>query len=380
MPPDRPHHSVAPDIAELLDALAVPFGTYYGVASCYPVPGARRLADLVADLLCALGKTGALTRQGRLGVDIAELWLRAHEVRRLFVAGADGMAIGVWRELCELGDRLGIEVAFVCADPSAWQARLPGTLAPCGEVGLLRDPDHPDVPPPVGTALPDAAFPTLPAACSELLEPLHAARAQEIYDGCLLAAFDALTSDRLLNSSDGEHALRSALARTPDAHAVPLATHAVRAAGLLRGYDIGFSEIGGVNFDDLLTADRLDQLDRLLSPEAAAAGVLAGMSSGCGGLRSIADNSAWVRQDDNWEVVPARGRPLLRAWQLSGGGNGVPNPTPRRPVDPRRSILWTRPPPHSICVSCEPIDCRTFRRIGDPPMRWARPPRARRRR
>lgn len=35
-------HGVAADDAELLDVLAVPFGTYVGVATCYPVPGAPR--------------------------------------------------------------------------------------------------------------------------------------------------------------------------------------------------------------------------------------------------------------------------------------------------------------------------------------------------
>ena len=383
MPPDRPHHSVAADIAELLDALAVPFGTYDGVATCYPVPGARRLADIVADLLCALGKTEALTRQGRLG----------SRHRRAVAAGPrafDGcssrgptaMAIEVWRELCDLGDRVGIEVVFVCADPSAWPARLPGTLVPIrGGGSWLRTPTVPTSRRRLAQRFPMSASPALPAACAELLEP----RARGPGPGDLRR----LPPGRLRcpgigsaprTRSDGEHAFRSALARTPDARAVPLAIHAVRAAGLLRGYDIGVSDIGGVNFDDLLTADRLDQLDRLLSPEAAAVGRAGGHVLG---VRGSAQYRRQQRMGAAGRQLGGRARPRpataagVAAQRRRQRGARPDSAAARRS---RRSILWTRPPPHSICVSCEPIDCRTFRRIGDPPMRWARPPRARRRR
>ena len=371
-------HGVAADDVGTLDALAVPFGTYGGVATCYPVPGATTLAHMVPDVLCALGKTEALTRRGRVGIDLAELWLRAHALRVLIVAGADGLGIEAWQDVCDLGDRVGFDVVFVCAEPSVWLARLPQALVPRrGAVFMGRAQGSPEVPPPVGTALPNAGFPALPAACARLLEPRHAARAQAIYDGCLLAAFEALEPDRLLGWPDAEHAFRSALARTPDLAAVALAIHAVRAAGLLRGYDIDVTTARGVHFDNLLTADRLDQLGRLLSPEEAAVGVLAGMGFDGWALRSVSDNGAWVSDRDNVHIVPARGQPLLRAGLLSGGDRTARACAPRRPVDPAQDALWATPPPAWVGVNCVPIDCRPFRYVGDPPMDWTRAPHAR---
>lgn len=68
MPPDRPGgHTVVADAPALLDALAAPFGTYVGVASCRPVPGTRSVEALSVDLLCALGKTQALTQKAGTG-------------------------------------------------------------------------------------------------------------------------------------------------------------------------------------------------------------------------------------------------------------------------------------------------------------------------
>lgn len=131
----------------------------------------------------------------------------------------------------------------------------------------------------MGHLCPTPASPDSPAACAELREPVHAARAQAIYDECLIAAFDALPSQRLLTQPDVDHTFRRALARTPDLDALALATHALRAAGILRGYDVRVrTDRNGLAFADLLTADRLAQLSGLLSPEAAAAGTLAGMS------------------------------------------------------------------------------------------------------
>ena len=91
MPSERRWHSVAPDSPLLLEALAAPFGTYLGVAVCRAVPGAGRLEDIAADLFCALGKTEALTSTLGARLDLAELWLHAHQVRQLFVTGADGL-------------------------------------------------------------------------------------------------------------------------------------------------------------------------------------------------------------------------------------------------------------------------------------------------
>ena len=92
MPPDRPGwHTVVADAPALLDALAAPFGTYVGVASCRPVPGTRSVEALSVDLLCALGKTQALTQKAGTGIAAAERWLRAHQLARLFVLGADGL-------------------------------------------------------------------------------------------------------------------------------------------------------------------------------------------------------------------------------------------------------------------------------------------------
>ncbi len=382
MPPDRPGwHTVVADAPALLDALAAPFGTYVGVASCRPVPGARSVKALSVDVLCALGKTQALTQKAGTGIAVAERWLRAHQLARLFVLGADGIRSDVWRGLCGLGDRIGFDVVFVTAQPERWAAELADVVHPGVDTVLGFDLERLQLLAPVGTPLPDVNFPALPAACAALLEPEHAARAQAIYDECLVAAFDALVADRLLDRSDAEHAFRCALARAPELAAAALATHAVRAAGILRGYHIGFDEhYGGVAFDDLLTGDRLAQLGRLLSPEHAAAGVLAGMS-GFSVPVDIAEHGGWVDLAGTGQIVPAAARALMRAWgQTRSKPLRAPFGRPPRPTDARAGLLWRTPPPESLSVDCQPIDCRSFRRIGDPPMDWTRPPSTRRRR
>lgn len=374
-------HSVVADAPKLLEALAVPFGTYYGVATCRPVPGARTLTDVLPDLLCALGKTEVLARPGRPSLELTQLWMRAHELARLFVTGADALPVGVWAELCQLGDQVGCDMVFVSAEPPRWLAQLPGSLHLGGPTHLESHPDWRQVQPPVGAALPDAEFPALPAACAQLLEADHATRAQAIYDDALAAAFDALPSNRLLTWADAEHAFRCALARTPDLDAVPLAIHAVRAAGLLRGYHLGFRRDCGVAFDDLLTADRLAQLRRLVLPDQAVAGVLAGMP-GTSWAFSVHGDGAWVHLDDTAHLVPVQARPLMRAWDKTEASSHRSRwaVAPPRPSDGRQRCLWRTPPPEALTVECEMIDCRAFRRIGDPPMDWTRPPRARRRR
>jgi hypothetical protein len=336
------------------------------------------------DLLCALGKTQALTQKLGTGIAVAEQWLRAHQLARLFVLGADGVGPQVWRGLCLLGDRIGFDVVFVTAQPERWAAEL-AELAeivhPGVDTVLAFDLEHLELLAPVGTPLPDVGFPALPAACAALLEPDHAARAQAIYDECLVAAFDALVVDRLLERRDAEHAFRCALGRAPDLTAVPLAIHAVRAAGVLRGYHISFDyDSGGVAFDDLLTGDRLAQLGRLLSPEQAAAGVLAGMAGFSVSL-DIAENGAWVDLAGSGHVVPPAARALMRAWgQTRSKPLQAPRGGPPRPTDARAGILWRTPPPERLSVDCQPIDCRSFRRIADPPMNWTRPPSSHRRR
>ena len=278
--PDQRRQRVVADTADLLEALAAPFGTYFGVATCRPVPGAKTLDGIVADLLWGLGKTEVLTRPGRATVEVAESWLRAHDVRHLLITGADALAAAVWVELCQLGVRVGCDIVFVSAQPSRWAAQLPEVLE-CGSwTYLVADPDRHELAPPVGAALPDVGFPGLPAACAELLDADHAPRAQAIYDDCLTVAFEALPSDRMFGWAAAEYAFRCALERTPDLDAVPLAMHALRAAGLLRGYHIDFRTDRGVAFDDLLTADRLAQLRRLVSTRQAGAGVIAGMPQG----------------------------------------------------------------------------------------------------
>ncbi len=246
---------------------------------------------------------------------------------------------------------------------------------------LAFDPERRPVLAAVGTPLPDVGFPALPAACAALLEPQHAARAQAIYDECLVAAFDALVADGLLDRRDAEHAFRCALVRAPDLAAVALATHAVRAAGILRGYHIGFEEhYGGVAFDHLLTGDRLAQLARLLSPAQAAAGVLAGMSASWLSV-DIARDGGRVDLGGVGHVVPAAARPLMRAWaQTRSKPLQAPSGRPPRPPDAGAGLLWRTPPPERLSVDCQPIDCRSFRRSGDPPMGWTRPPASHRRR
>jgi hypothetical protein len=382
MPPDRPGwHTVVADAPALLDALAAPFGTYIGVAACRPVPGTRSVEALSIDLLCALGKTQALTQKAGTGIAAAERWLRAHELARLFVLGADGIGTAVWRGLCLLGDRTGFDVVFVTAQPERWAAELAEVVHAGVDTMLAFDIERLPVLAPVGTPLPEIGFPALPAACAALLEHEHAARAQAIYDGCLVAAYDALVADRLLERGDAEHAFQCALGRAPDLTAVALAIHAVRAAGILRGYHIGFDYDGdGVAFDDLLTADRLAQLGRLLSPEQAAAGVLAGMA-GFSVSIDIAKDGARVHLAGTGHVVPPAARALMRAWgQTRSRPLQAPRGGPPRPTDARAGILWRRPPPGRVSVDCQPIDCRSFRRIGDPPMNWTRPPSSRRRR
>lgn len=386
MPHRRRWHTVVGDSPELLDVLAAPYGTYVGLAVCRPVPGATSLAAISVDLLCALGKTEALTQKGRVGLSVAEEWLQAHMLGWLFVVGADGLDAKLWRAMCRLGEGCGFDVVFVSADPARWIADLAGVVHPGEEIWLQIDPERRAVLAPVGTALPDAGFPALPAACAALLEPEHAARAQAIYDECLVAAFDALAADRLLERPDADHAFRCALGRVPDHSGVALAIHALRAAGILRGYHISVTEdydgvpVGGVAFDDLLTAERLAQLGRLLSPAEAAAGILAGMP---GGLRcgAIAEAGTWVMVDDTWQAVPAVGQALVRAWARSRAEPGQrPCVAPARHRDPRYGALWRSIPPTGLSLACEPIACGSFRMIGDPPMNWARPPRSRPRR
>ena len=287
----------------------------------------------------------------------------------------------MWHGLCLLGDRIGFDVVFVTAQPERWAAELGEVVHSGVDTILAYDLERLPVLAPVGTPLPDVGFPALPAACAELLEPEHGARAQAIYDECLVAGFDALMADRLLESRDAEHAFRCALGRAPDLTAVGLAIHAVRSAGILRGYHIGFDDHGGgVAFDDLLTGDRLAQLGRLLSPEQAASGVLAGMA-GCSTSVDIAEDGAWVELAGAGHVVPPAARALMRAW---GQARSIPFQAPRggpaRPTDAHAGILWRTPPPERVRVDCHPIDCSSFRRIGDPPMDWTRPPRSHRRR
>jgi len=188
------------------------------------------------------------------------------------------------------------------------------------------DPGRRAVLAPVGTQLPEVGFPALPAACAALLEPAHAARAQAVYDECLVAAFDALVCDRPLERRHADHALRCALARVPDHSGVALAVHAVRAAGILRGYHIGEA----------------------------------------GTLVSI---------DDAWQAVPDAGQPLLRAWVQTRPGPGQRQcGAPARHRDPRHGALWRAIPPAGLRLACEPIACGSFRMIGDPAMNWATPP------
>jgi hypothetical protein len=382
MRPDRPGwHTVVADAPALLDALAAPFGTYVGVASCRPIPGTRSVEALSVDLLCALGKTQALTQKAGTGMAVAERWLRAHELARLFVVGADGVRAEVWRDLCFLGDRIGFDVVFVTAQPERWAAELAEVVHPGVDTVLALDLERLELMAPVGTPLPDVGFPALPAACAALLEPEHAARAQAIYDECLVAAFDALVVDRLLERGDAEHAFRCALGRAPDLAAVALAIHAVRAAGILRGYHIGFEEShGGVALDDLLTGDRLGQLGRLLSPEQAAAGVMAGMSGSWASV-DIAEDGGRVDVAGVGHVVPTAARALMRAWaQTRSKPLQAPAGRPPRPPDARAGVLRRTPPPERLIVDCQPIDCRSFRRTADPPMGWTRPPSNHRRR
>lgn len=376
MPPDRPGwHTVVADAPALLDALAAPFGTYVGVASCRPVPGTRSVEALSIDLLCALGKTQALTQKAGTGIAAAERWLRAHQLARLFVLGADGLRPQVWSGLCLLGDRIGFDVVFVTAQPERWAAELAEVVHSGVDTMLAYDLERLPVLAPVGSPLPDVGFPALPAACAALLEPEHAARAQAIYDECLVAAYDALMADRLLESRDAEHAFRCALGRAPDLTAVALAIHAVRAAAILRGYHIGFDDDGaGVAFDDLLTGDRLAQLGRLLSPEQASAGVLAGMAGSSTSV-DIAEDGAWVELAGAGHVVPPAARALMRAWaRTCSRPLQAPASPPPRPTGAHAGILWRTPPPKRVRVDCQPIECRSFRRIGDPPMGWTRPP------
>lgn len=364
---ERRRHSVVTDGPRLLEALAAPFGTYSGVAVCRPVPGARCLEAIAPDLLCAVGKTEALTRAVGKGLYLADVWFRAHEVSRLFVTGADGLGFEVGRDLCGLGDAGRFDVVFVSAESWRWLSKLAGLVHPGGSTQLPVDPDRLSVQPAVGAVLPEVGFPGLPAACAEVLEATHAARAQAIYDECLVAAFEALPFDRLLECQDADHAFRCPLARTPDLGAVVLAMHAVRAAGILRGYHISFCHDHGVVFDDLLTADRLAQLGRLVSPQPAAAGVLAGMSSWMPVIAS--DDGAWVKSNGTHQAVPAPGRPLLRAWlRTQDESRSRPCGAPPRPTDERSRRLWRTPPPTHVRASCEPIDCRPFRRIAEPPM------------
>ncbi|MBW3651733.1 MAG: hypothetical protein KY458_14305 [Actinobacteria bacterium] len=377
---ERRRHSVVADGPQLLEALAVPFGTYSGVAVCRPVPGARCLEAIAPDLLCAVGKTEALTRAVGKGLHLVEVWFRAHEVTRLFVTGADGLGAELWHDLCGLGDDGHFDIVFVSAEPWRWVSKLAGLVHPGRSTYLAVEPDQLPVQPGVGAVLPEVGFPGLPAACAEVLEAPHAARAQAIYDECLVAAFEALPFDRLLEYQDADHAFRCALARTPELGAVVLAMHAVRAAGILRGYHISFCHDHGVVFDDLLTADRLAQLGRLVSPEPAAAGVLAGMASWSMPVIG-SDDGAWVKSAGTHQVVPAQGRPLLRAWlRTQGESRSRPRGAPPRPTDERSRQLWRTPPPTHVRSRCEPIDCRPFRRIAEPPMGWTRPPRPSRRR
>lgn len=379
-PPEPRYHAVVRDFPRLLEALAAPFGTYEGVAVCRALPGARSLEALAVELLCAVGKTEALTRRGRLGLELVELWLAAHAVRTLYVTGADGLGADVWRALCGLGGQVGFDVVFLSAEPLRWLAELADVLHVSGDAWLRVDPAGRPVQPPVGAVLPDVGFPALPAACARLLEPAHAARAQSIYDECLVAAFDALPVDRLLEQEHADRAFRDALARTPDLGAVPLAAHALRAAGNLRGYDIrveASAGVRGVDFDSLLTADRLDQLSRLVSPAQAAAGVLAGLP-GSSWSPPIDGGGTSVQVAGSWQTVSARVAALLRAWVRTDPDRAERPPSPPpRPTD--RQLLWRTPPPERLEVNCQPIDCRAFRRIADPPMDWTQPPRPRRR-
>lgn len=379
MPRDRPRHGVAADSPRLLEALAAPFGTYAGTAVCRAVPGSASVEALAPDLLCAVGKTEALTRRGRLGLELVELWLGAYELRSLFVTGADALAAEVWRGLCALGERVGFEVVYVSAEPTRWVDELGDVVAPRAHIYLRVDPDSAPVQAPIGTVLPEVGFPALPAACAELLEPVHASRAQAIYGECLVAAFDALPYDRLLEQAHVDGAFRAALARTPDLGAVPLAIHALRAAGILRGYDVTVPRdpLGGVAFDDLLTADRLDQLSRLVSPESAAAGVLAGMPGGWSTSPTVGPDGTWVDLAGERQRVSDRVAPLLRAWCPVGYSRLLrPKGAPPRLSDPRRRHLWRTPPPERLRLECRPIECRSLRLMADPPMEWIRPPRS----
>ncbi|HEV2809550.1 MAG TPA: hypothetical protein VGV93_04025 [Acidimicrobiales bacterium] len=83
----------------------------------------------------------------------------------------------------------------------------------------------------------------------------------------------------------------------------------------------------------------------------------------------------WVKSAGTHQVVPAQGRPLLRAWlRTQGESRSRPWGAPPRPTDERSRQLWRTPPPTHVRPRCEPIDCRPFRRIAEPPMSWTRPP------
>jgi len=125
MPRRRRWHTVVADSPELL---AAPHGTYLRAAVCRPVPGAKSLAAISVDLLCAVGKTQALTQKGGAGLAVAEGWLQAYRLDWLFVVRADGLDASVWPELCGVGDRCGFDVVFVSAQPDRWIADLSGVV------------------------------------------------------------------------------------------------------------------------------------------------------------------------------------------------------------------------------------------------------------
>ena len=298
----------------------------------------------------------------------------------MYLTGADALDADLWQALCTFGERVGAEVIFVSAEPARRAAALGGKLAIRSDTHLRVDPERAPVHPAIGVQLPAAAFPALPAACEALLEPAHAVQARAIYDECLVAAYKALRNDRLPERDDADFALRATLARAPDLAAVPLAFHALRAAGILRGHDIriGGDRLGsGVAIDALLTADRIEQLSAMLDPDLAMAGVLSGMHEGWSRPRVDGDG-LYLRLERANHRVSDRLGVIVRAWVENAIELGSPSrrlkPPPRRP-DVRWRELWRTPPPDRVYVTCEPIECESLRFIAVPRMDWARPTR-----
>jgi hypothetical protein len=182
------------EFAAFVDRLACPSA---GRVVCHPTPDDPSGGWLAIDLLLALGKQADGPRAERIrgrSWQLAETWLRAEEVKHLFVLRAHLLSARALNCLLALPRSAALDLWLIAARPDlrpaargmlnqiAWQrmSRTRFTHRWRQSVGALP-PNFRPSDAAVFPDVPETDFPTFRAACRRLLEPVGFARVDRLY-------------------------------------------------------------------------------------------------------------------------------------------------------------------------------------------------------